>query len=219
MRTAAYAGCRVGGVSGLGRLGQSVFAQDEQIVVAPTGPAPGSFHKAKRVGPIRRAFRRTSSAIHEHFIGNPEEFVEPPLGFYVYENIGMMKAKADPHRFTLYNSDFLVGSDRLSPAGARRFSEMARGLPKWMGPMIVEWTPENPALATARKDAVVALLDSARIPIVPERVVVGPSQYEGLFGTDAGNNYTIMINRDIRAGMGFSVSPATTATFSGGGQR
>ena len=33
----------------------------------------------------------------------------------------MMKAKADPHKFTLYHSDFLDGTDRFSPTGAAGF--------------------------------------------------------------------------------------------------
>src|SRR4051794_29863652 len=47
------------------------------------GPAPGACPPqvpGRRVGPIRRAFRHTSDYVHEHIIGDPALFVEPPLG-------------------------------------------------------------------------------------------------------------------------------------------
>ncbi len=193
----------------------------EAPVVQPTGPAPaaGHFHRNKPPGPIRRAARRTMDTVHRHFIGDPQEFVEPPLGYYLYETIGTMKAKADPHQFTLYRSDFLVGTTRLSPAGARRFNDMARKMPKWLGPMVVEWTPDDPQLADARKNAVVALMSHVGAPVGAERVVVGPSPYYGAFGTEAGNMYNIEVYRYGMAPFNFSVTPSTTATFSGGGQR
>lgn len=214
------AALRFSAALGLSLAAAPAFAgDDDPIVVAPTGPAPAHFHSGRRPGPIKRAFHKVGSAVHKHFIGDPEEFLEPPLGFYLYENIGLMKSHADQHSFTLYNSDFVVGADRLTLAGTKRLNDMARKLPKWMGPMLIEWTPEDPALGEARKKKIAAILDSANIAMVAERIVVTPSPYAGLYGTDAGNNYTILINRDINAGRGFSVSPTTTATFSGGGQR
>ncbi len=72
----------------------------------------------------------------------------------------MQVAKADPHRFTLYGTDFLPGTDRFSPIGASRFNLMFARLPDWSGPILVEWTPDQPDLAQARRQAVLDTLTS-----------------------------------------------------------
>ena len=63
-------------------------------------------------------FHHTSHTLHDKLIGYPENFIEPPLGYYVREQLSLQVAKADPHRFTLYRSDFLPGTDRFSPSGS-----------------------------------------------------------------------------------------------------
>src|SRR6185295_11711690 len=79
----------------------------------PIGPAPlveGPHESAER-DPL-------SKRLHDYFIGRPDMFYEPPPGYYVRNTIAMMRTKADPHRFTLYQTDFLPGTNRLSPSGA-----------------------------------------------------------------------------------------------------
>ena len=83
-------------------------------------------------------------------IGYPENFVEPPLGHYINEQFTVQVAKADPHRFTLYHTDFLPGTNQFSPIGASRFNIMATRIPGWLGPITIEWTPEQPELAQSR---------------------------------------------------------------------
>src|SRR5262249_13182133 len=161
----------------------------------PTGPAPPVVYN-EPPGKIRGALRHTFQAIHDNFIGYPEEFVEPPIGFYARNQVVVMRAKADPHRFTLYRSDFLDGTSKLSPTGASRFNIMAARLRGWPGPVLVEWSPETPGLAESRRQAVLALLQNSGAPVIPERVVIGPSPYPGLLGTDGANNYGVMITRD-----------------------
>jgi hypothetical protein len=147
-------------------------------------------------------------------------FYEPPPGYYAHNTFGVMKAKADPHRFTLYRSDFLPGTNRLSPAGATRFNLLASRLPGWLGPVFIEWSPDEPGLAEARRQAVLATLASTGQPVVPERVVIGPSPYPGMLGTDAANNYNVMITRDQAAPSSWTLSPTSVTSFAssiGGG--
>ena len=179
-----------------GLLAATVWAQapgpaDRARPPAPSGRAEG--------GPIHRAVRHVGRVLQDNFIGYPQEFVEPPPGFAISEIFGTMKGKANVHRFTLYRSDFLDGSDRLSPGGAARFNLMATRLGGWLGPVVIEWSPDQPGLAEARRLAVLAILQGASLPVIPERVVIGPSPYPGLLGTDAANNYNIMITRDQAA--------------------
>ncbi|HEU5118819.1 MAG TPA: hypothetical protein VFT74_19660, partial [Isosphaeraceae bacterium] len=131
-------------------------------------------------------------------------------------NMTTMTHKADLHTFTLYRSDFLSGTTTLSPAGAQRLSFLASRLPRWGGPVVVEWTPDQPGLDAARRDAVATLLTGANLPVTPTRLVVGPSPYPGLLGVDSANNYDTLITRDLAAPRAYSLTPTSTADFGGG---
>jgi hypothetical protein len=73
-------------------------------------------------------------------------------------------------------------------------------------------------MAEARRQAVLATLASTGQPVVPERVIIGPSPYPGTLGTDGANYYNVMITRDIQAPSAYSVTPSLTGgSFSGGG--
>lgn len=186
------------------------------LPMPPTGPAPAV--RCRTTGPVRGAVRHVGRAIHEKVIGDPAEFVEAPLGFYVNENFSVMKAKAAPHAFTLYQSDFVADSAILSPVGAQRLTLLARRLPCWLGPVVVEWTPDRPELAEGRRAAIVAMLRGARLPVDDARVIVGPSVYPGMPGTDAVANYNNLIVRDATAAQTFSLTPSSTATLGSGGR-
>ena len=183
-------------------------------------PAPGVCSCGRvheRPGPIRGAFRHANHAIHEHFIGDPDLFDVPPLGYDVYRVMGAQVAKADLHTFMLYRSDFLVDGTALSPAGAKRLSFLSSELPRWSGPVVIEWTPEAPPLAESRRSEVVALLQGAGVPLDPARVLVGPSPYRGFLGVDSANVYDTLIYRDLAAPRAFSLTPS--ANQAGGGAR
>jgi hypothetical protein len=190
--------------------------------VPPTGPLPAG-HMGP--GPMvrgggeavltpREARRKAWS---DTFIGRPADFVEPHLGYYLRENFNLMRSKADPHRFTLYRTDFLEGTDRLSPTGATRFNLMAARLSGWMGPVTIEWSPDVPGMAEARRAAVVAALQGAGLPVVPERVVIGPSPYPGGYGEDVVNYHNVMISRDQQAPAAYTLTPVSSSGFGFGG--
>ena len=210
---AGWASALAAGIAPIGRAEAQV-----PCAVPPTGPAPLEVEAARphRLGPIRRAFHHIGSTFQDQVVGYPEYFVEPPLGASVYETFGVMKAKADAHDFILYRSDFLDGGTALSPQGAQKLSLMAARLPGWLGPLTVEWTPDRPGLAEARRDALVATLQGAGLPVGGGRVLVGPSPYPGLIGTDAANNFSNLILRDQDAAEIYSRTPASTSSFGGG---
>lgn len=153
--------------------------------------------------------------------GYGEYFAQPPLGFVRDEVITMQVAKADGHKYTLYRSDFLPGTAKLSPAGASRMNQMAGKLGSWLGPIIVEWTPEDPALGEARKAQIITQFQGAGLPVVPERVVVGPTAAPGLDGVEADANYQAMQRRYSQAPMTFGLPPdfssGVNEVSSGGG--
>ena len=84
-------------------------------------PARPGLHPPRR---LHRMFHHTAHTVQDNFIGYPETFVEPPLGYLHQRQFAVQVAKADPHRFTLYQTDFLPDTDQFSPIGASRFNMM-----------------------------------------------------------------------------------------------
>lgn len=180
-------------------------------LVTPMGPT-GHVHRQAKRGPIHHV----GFVVHDQFIGDPNLFKIPPLGYSLYRTMGAQTAKANVHTFMLYRSDFIAGTNQLTPTGARRLSYLASRLPHWHGPIVVEWTPQQPGLAEARRMAVLASLATANLPPMGGRTVIGPSPYPGLLGVDAANNYDTLIGRDLAAPRNYSLSPTSTAGFGGG---
>ena len=195
----------------------SAFLAANVVAQAPSGPT--NEVDCKPQSRLRGKLRHTFHVLQDNFIGYPDQFVEPPVGFYVNQSFTTMKAKADPHKFTLYKSDFLAGTSQLSPVGASRFNLMATRLPGWIGPITIEWSPDEPALALARRAAVVDYLQASQLPVSPERVVIGPSRYPGTYGNDAANFYGNLSIRNQAAGSIFSLSPTQFGNFGSGGGR
>lgn len=179
----------------------SVFAQE------PENPAT-----CTRRGPIHRMLHHSAHTVKDKFIGYPETYVEPPLGHYLVEQMAVQVAKADPHRFTLYRTDFLPGTNQWSPTGASRFNIMYAKLAGWPGPILIEWTPDQPELADARRKTVVALLEKSRLPIGADRVVVGPSPYPGGQGAEGVFYYGNQLQRSQGGAHGFALPPNVTVS-------
>jgi len=174
-----------------------------------TGAPPSAV--CNRRGPIHRLFHHSAHTVQDKFIGYPDTFKEPPLGYYLTEQLTLQVAKADTHRFTLYRSDFLPGTSQLSPSGASRFNIIFARFPSWLGPIAVEWTPEQPALAQSRRQAILDTMRQAGQPIMVERVVIIPSPYPGAVGTEAANNYSNTVTRGQAAAQTFVLPPVTSA--------
>src|SRR4051812_17683954 len=79
----------------LGLIATGVQAQSPAISAIPAAARD-------RRGPLHRFFHHTAHTLEDKFIGYPDTFMEPPLGFYIREQFAVQVAKADPHRFTLY---------------------------------------------------------------------------------------------------------------------
>ncbi len=189
----------------VGLLAGRVWAQ-------PPDFAPGQPQQAyNRKGPIHRMLHHTGRELEDKFIGYPETFIEPPLGSYIREQFSVQVAKADHHRFMLYKTDFLPGTDRFSPTGASRFNLMYSRLAGWVGPITVEWTPDQPGLAESRRQVVLATLNRAGRPIIADRVLIGPSPYPGEWGTEAANGYNNIIMRNQMPATQYPLSPAAAA--------
>jgi hypothetical protein len=191
-------------------VGIVVFGVGPVLAQAPEAPASAQPLCSRR-GRIHRMFHHVGHTAQDKFVGYPETFIEPPLGYYYNEQFAVQVAKADTHRFTLYRSDFLPGTTLFSPSGASRFNIMSTRIPGWMGPITVEWTPEQPALAEQRRGALLLSMQQAGRPILADRVVIGPSPYPGAMGVEAVNNIGNTILRSHSAAAVFPLTPTETA--------
>jgi len=190
--------------------GPVAAADPPATATAPATEAPQPQVCTKR-GRLHRMFHHTAHTLQDDFIGYPPAFVEPPLGYYLNRQLAVQVSKADMHRFTVYQTDFLPDTDRFSPTGASRFNLMYGRLPAWQGPIFVEWTPDQPELAEARRKAILATLATAGAPIAPERVVIGPPTYPGAFGTEAAGHFNNTITRSESASINFPLTPNESA--------
>jgi hypothetical protein len=173
------------------------------------GPAPPAV--CTRWGPVHRLFHHAPHTLQDKFVGYPATFVEPPLGYYINRQNAIQVAKADAHRFTLYRSDFLPGTNLFSPSGASRFNIMFARLAGWKGPVAIEWTPDQPELARSRRQAVLDTMQQAGRPLLAERVVIAPSPYPGAMGTEAANHFSNVVMRSQAPAQTFALPPAETA--------
>jgi hypothetical protein len=193
-----------------GLVAMLVFAASPSHAQTADDPVPAQ-PMCARSGRLHRMFHHVAHTAQDKFVGYPNTFIEPPVGYYVNEQFAVQVAKANTHRFTFYRSDFLPGTSQFSPSGASRFNVMATRIPGWMGPIMVEWTPDQPALAEQRRAAVHETLQKAGMPLVAERVVVGPSPYPGAMGAEAVNHIGNIILRNGSAATTFPLPPAETA--------
>jgi hypothetical protein len=184
-------------------------------------PVPGFYCAPGGAGnAIGGAVRHAGRALQDGLIGYPKEFEEPPVGYYINAAYKQMRSKADPHRFTLYRSDFLPGTNLFSPAGAMRFNLMASRLSGWPGAIAIEWSPDEPGLAEARRAAIVSIFDRAKLPIPADRVVIAPSPFPGGLGADAVAYTGTLLFRDQMPAMSYTMTPSSASGFgsSGGGR-
>jgi hypothetical protein len=192
-----------------GLVAHEARAQSPDPPAAGAPPAP----VCTRRGRVHRMFHHVAHTVQDDFIGQPETFLEPPLGTYINRQFAIQVGKADPHRFTVYQSDFLPDTDQFSPVGASRFNLMYSRLAGWSGPILVEWTPDQPELAESRRRAILATLAAAGQPMPADRVLIGPSPYPGTLGLEPANNYNNTIGRSQTSAVNLTLPPAFSSSM------
>ncbi len=123
--------------------------------------------------------------IQGKLFGYPEEFKPRPLGSSVYAMGRTMVSNGAEAGLTLYDYDFVPDSPELTDRGRDQLARAAAQLAASPFPLIVERTPDDPALAENRRRAVAEILASAPTPVGPERVLVGQPAAFGMSGNDA----------------------------------
>ena len=164
------------------------------VQVPPGGIRPTWFREADdpvavdRKGPKHVEHKRRSAIwrrLQGRLYGYPEEFVPRPLGASVYDHGLAMTANAAAARLTLYDFDFVQGSDQLSPRGVEQLGRLVPQMFSSPFPLLIQRTPADPSLAARRRENVAFRLAQGPCPLPPDRVVVGEPIANGLRGVDA----------------------------------
>jgi hypothetical protein len=160
---------------------------------------------------------RCKYTLEDCFLGRPEEFDAPPLGMSVSMHYETHVANGVAARMTVYDYDFIRGGDQLNVRGKDRVRQIAALIALNPFPVVVERMPYAPALADARRRAVLAEL-AAVMPHVPvERVVVGPPVAVPLQGVEAELIYQNLLLQTGSAGVlpGTGAGPGTETSTTG----
>ncbi len=118
-------------------------------------------------------------------LGYPEEFTPRPLGSAVHDHARVMVANGAAGRLALFDYDFVQGSHQLTTRGRDQLAKVAAQLAVSPYPLVIERTPGAPALAEARRNAVLNELAANRNPVDPSRVLVGLPVPTGMSGVEA----------------------------------
>ncbi len=135
-----------------------------------------------------------------HLWGYPAEFEAPPLGATAHAHFRTMVANGEAAAMVLYRCDFKDGTNDLNQHGRDRLTVMACKLGVNTFPIVIERTPEAPALAEGRRAAILNVLAVNSIVVPPERVIIGAPIANGMAGSDAEILYPYQIrNMQIQA--------------------
>lgn len=96
-----------------------------------------------------------------------------PLGYVAGLHFRTQVENGVAARMTLYDYDFVCGTEQLNLRGKDRLFQIALLLGHNTHPVLIERTPHAPALAEARRLAVLMALSQGPVPAPPERVVIG----------------------------------------------
>jgi len=131
--------------------------------------------------------------------GYPEEFEEIPFGARVCAAQRAQICSGWAARLWLYRYDFCDDGAGLNAAGHKRLTELAGEFPVWSRhALVIESTPGNPQLDTARREHVAKLLEGAE---VPAQVVIGVPTISAPFG-DETREWNTLFMKQVRSGGG-----------------
>ena len=143
----------------------------------------------------------------------PPGAIPQPNGTYACQWVHAETACADRDKFVIYQYEWSAEPSKLTQFGQAHLARIAQGLSQSPYPVVIEPTAD-PRLDEIRRMAVLAALANCHCPIVAERIVLGRSDAEGLYGLEASGVAGTML-RNQAGGAGSTGGGATGST--GGG--
>ena len=148
--------------------------------------------------------------IEGNCIGYLSEFQQPPLGYSVAEHFRTQVRNGAAARMTLYDLDFVTGSNKLNYRGKDRLRHVVDMLMALPFPLVIERTPRFPELADARRQAVMDELNEWKISVPPNRIIVGIPIAFPLYGLEAEAIYQNLLNQTESRGASSRSGGGTT---------
>jgi uncharacterized membrane protein YgcG len=148
--------------------------------------------------------------------------IPPPVGTYLCQWNHAEAARADRDNFVIYRYEWTAEGTKLTSFGQEHLARIADGLPQVCFPVVIEPVADQKMNET-RRLVVLQGLANCHVPIMPDRVVLGRSDAEGLYGQEApGIAARMLTNQGGGGGMGATGGGATNsmgggAMASGGG--
>jgi len=142
----------------------------------------------------------------------PRGAIPQPCGVYMCRWEHTMENAADRDLTVIYRYEWSADPTRLTPAGQDHLYSLARQLCCATGPIVIE-TSDDAQLDVARRQAIMRSLGEINI-MLTDRVVIGRSNAEGLYGQEAAGIAAHIIGNQTGAGAG----AASQGGSSGGGQ-
>ena len=122
---------------------------------------------------------------------------QAPLGGAMHGILQAQVEAAAQDHFVFYELEWMKNTAKLGPAGRRHLARVMLDLAHTHYPLVIETHPDA-ALNLARRTALVNLLAQGGVPRSDERVVLGESQAEGLYGEEAVPIYSLFITSRFR---------------------
>jgi hypothetical protein len=142
----------------------------------------------------------------------PPGAIPQPNGTYLCQWNHAETARADRDNFVIYQYEWSADATKLTQFGQEHIRRIAQGLSQVCFPIVIE-PSSDPQLNEIRRLAVLEALANCHVPIVPERVVLGRSEAEGLYGDEAAG----VAGRMLRNTVGGQGAGAMGGGVTGGG--
>jgi hypothetical protein len=144
----------------------------------------------------------------------PPGAIPQPNGTYLCQWNHAETARADRDNYVIYQYEWAADATKLTQFGQDHLARIAQGLPQVCFPVLIERSSDQ-HLDELRRLAILEALANCHVPIVPERVVIGRPEAEGLYGQEAlGVDRGMLSNQAGGGGAGATGGGAST---SGGG--
>jgi hypothetical protein len=110
--------------------------------------------------------------------------IPQPNGTYACQWMHAERARADENNFVVYQYEWSYDGTKLTPNGQDHLACIARRIAQSPFPVVIECSLENHVNAV-RRAVVLESLAGYGVQIDPNRVILGRSEAEGLYGQEA----------------------------------
>jgi hypothetical protein len=146
----------------------------------------------------------------------PAGAIPQPCGTYVCKWNHAETARADQVNFVIYLYEWSADPAKLTPHGQDHLDCLSARLVQAACPVVIE-TSHDEKLDAARREEIVKALAGKNVLMAAERVVVGQSEAEGLYGQEAPGIAAGMFGGQPGGGGAGATGGGATGSIGGGG--